>query len=204
MVGILQGKARGGEEESILMHDLKPFRILISLLDKPELGISLKKNCMALFQFLLYILKLMPRVIHLNVFKMLGPAILEDVLIEVFRTLHTQCRAELDLQNQNPFSKDQTQLSRSGLHCIHRLWWINLYTVNFENFNVTFVCSVFLLANLEKTKRRRSSLKQPTFYLTPLSPITCGITLHAGLRNAAGADKIVFIFKLLFLFLNRS
>ncbi|XP_058274777.1 protein dopey-1 isoform X2 [Hemibagrus wyckioides] len=77
MVGILQGKARGGEEESALMHDLKPFRILISLLDKPELG----------------------------------PAILEDVLIEVFRTLHTQCRAELDLQNQNPFSKDHTQLS---------------------------------------------------------------------------------------------
>ncbi|TRY84642.1 hypothetical protein DNTS_001365 [Danionella cerebrum] len=77
MVGILQGKARGGEEESALMHDLKPFRILISLLDKPELG----------------------------------PAILEDVLIEVFRTLHSQCRAELDLQNQNPFSKDQTQLS---------------------------------------------------------------------------------------------
>ncbi|XP_028326117.1 protein dopey-1 isoform X2 [Gouania willdenowi] len=77
MVGILQGKARGGEEESILMHDLKPFRILISLLDKPELG----------------------------------PAILEDVLIEVFRTLYTQCRTELDLQNQSPFSKDHTQLS---------------------------------------------------------------------------------------------
>ncbi|KAI1885558.1 hypothetical protein AGOR_G00205040 [Albula goreensis] len=77
MVGILQGKARGGEEESVLMHDLKPFRILISLLDKPELG----------------------------------PAILEDVLIEVFRTLYTQCRAELDLQNQSPFSKDHTQLS---------------------------------------------------------------------------------------------
>ncbi|XP_042561092.1 LOW QUALITY PROTEIN: protein dopey-1 [Clupea harengus] len=77
MVGILQGKARGGEEESVLMHDLKPFRILISLLDKPELG----------------------------------PAILEDVLIEVFRTLHTQCRAELDLQTQSTFSKDHTQLS---------------------------------------------------------------------------------------------
>uniref|UniRef100_A0A8C2ZI72 DOP1 leucine zipper like protein A n=1 Tax=Cyclopterus lumpus TaxID=8103 RepID=A0A8C2ZI72_CYCLU len=77
MVGILQGKARGGEEESILMHDLKPFRILISLLDKPELG----------------------------------PAILEDVLIEVFRTLHTQCRTELDLQNQSPFSKDHAHLS---------------------------------------------------------------------------------------------
>ncbi|XP_030012954.1 protein dopey-1 isoform X3 [Sphaeramia orbicularis] len=77
MVGILQGKARGGEEESILMHDLKPFRILISLLDKPELG----------------------------------PAILEDVLIEVFRTLHNQCRTELDLQNQSPFSKDHTHLS---------------------------------------------------------------------------------------------
>uniref|UniRef100_A0AAY4AJA5 Protein dopey-1 n=1 Tax=Denticeps clupeoides TaxID=299321 RepID=A0AAY4AJA5_9TELE len=77
MVGILQGKARGGEEESVLMHDLKPFRILISLLDKPELG----------------------------------PAILEDVLIEVFRTLHSQCRAELDLHSQNRFSKDHTQLS---------------------------------------------------------------------------------------------
>ncbi|KAJ3597369.1 hypothetical protein NHX12_000897, partial [Muraenolepis orangiensis] len=77
MVGILQGKARGGEEESVLMHDLKPFRILISLLDKPELG----------------------------------PAILEDVLIEVFRTLHTQCRTELDLQSQSPFSKDHSHLS---------------------------------------------------------------------------------------------
>uniref|UniRef100_A0A3B3BGG5 DOP1 leucine zipper like protein A n=1 Tax=Oryzias melastigma TaxID=30732 RepID=A0A3B3BGG5_ORYME len=77
MIGILQGKARGGEEESVLMHDLKPFRILISLLDKPELG----------------------------------PAILEDVLIEVFRTLHTQCRTELDLQSQSPFSKDHTHLS---------------------------------------------------------------------------------------------
>ncbi|XP_067093972.1 protein dopey-1 [Osmerus mordax] len=77
MVEILQGKARGGEEESVLMHDLKPFRILISLLDKPELG----------------------------------PAILEDVLIEVFRTLHTQCRTELDLQNHSPFSKDHAHLS---------------------------------------------------------------------------------------------
>ncbi|MBN3318093.1 DOP1 protein, partial [Atractosteus spatula] len=77
MVGILQGKAIGGEEESVLMHDLKPFRILISLLDKPELG----------------------------------PAILEDVLIEVFRTLHSQCKAELDLQAQLPFSKDHSQLS---------------------------------------------------------------------------------------------
>ncbi|MGH0139148.1 UNVERIFIED_CONTAM: hypothetical protein FKN15_057972 [Acipenser sinensis] len=77
MVGILQGKAVGGEEESVLMHDVKPFRILISLLDKPELG----------------------------------PAILEDVLIEVFRTLHSQCKAELDLQTQSPFCKDHTQLS---------------------------------------------------------------------------------------------
>ncbi|MGH0180934.1 UNVERIFIED_CONTAM: hypothetical protein FKN15_005593 [Acipenser sinensis] len=77
VVGILQGKAVGGEEESVLMHDLKPFRILISLLDKPELG----------------------------------PAILEDVLIEVFRTLHAQCKAELDLQTQSPFCKDRTQLS---------------------------------------------------------------------------------------------
>ncbi|XP_076837003.1 protein DOP1A isoform X2 [Brachyhypopomus gauderio] len=77
MVGILQGTVCGGEEESSLMHELKPFRILISLLDKPELG----------------------------------PAILEDVLIEVFRTLYTQCCTELDLQHQNPFSKDQTHLS---------------------------------------------------------------------------------------------
>lgn len=43
-----------------------------------------------------------------------GPAILEDVLIEVFRTLHTQCRTELNLQNQSPFSKDHTHLSRSA------------------------------------------------------------------------------------------
>lgn len=43
-----------------------------------------------------------------------GPAILEDVLIEVFRMLHTQCKTELDLQNQSSFSKDHTHLSRLG------------------------------------------------------------------------------------------
>ncbi|KAL1781469.1 dopey-1 isoform X1 [Sigmodon hispidus] len=75
MVGILQ--VNGFGEESTLMQDLKPFRILISLLDKPELG----------------------------------PVILEDVLIEVFRTLYSQCKAELDLQTEPPFSKDHAQLS---------------------------------------------------------------------------------------------
>ncbi|XP_053316061.1 protein dopey-1 [Spea bombifrons] len=75
MVGILQGKEPN--RDGALIQDLKPFRILISLLDKPELG----------------------------------PAILEDVLIEVFRTLYTQCKAELDLQTQTPFSKDPAQLS---------------------------------------------------------------------------------------------
>ncbi|KAJ6665837.1 hypothetical protein lerEdw1_001309 [Lerista edwardsae] len=75
MVGILQVNGHG--EESTLIQDLKPFRILISLLDKPELG----------------------------------PVILEDVLIEVFRTLYTQCKAELDLQVESSFSKDHAQLS---------------------------------------------------------------------------------------------
>ncbi|XP_072437220.1 protein DOP1A isoform X3 [Chiloscyllium punctatum] len=76
MVGILQGK-RCGKEEKMPLHDLKPFRILISLLDKPELG----------------------------------PAILEDVLIEVFRALHSQCKAELNLKTQPSYCKDDTQLS---------------------------------------------------------------------------------------------
>uniref|UniRef100_G3TE15 DOP1 leucine zipper like protein A n=1 Tax=Loxodonta africana TaxID=9785 RepID=G3TE15_LOXAF len=75
MVGILQ--VNGFGEESTLMQDLKPSSILISLLDKPELG----------------------------------PVILEDVLIEVFRTLYSQCKAELDLQMEPPFSKDHAQLS---------------------------------------------------------------------------------------------
>ncbi|XP_062952755.1 protein dopey-1 [Cynocephalus volans] len=75
MVGILQ--VNGFGEENTLMQDLKPFRILISLLDKPELG----------------------------------PVILEDVLIEVFRTLYSHCKAELDLQMEPPFSKDHAQLS---------------------------------------------------------------------------------------------
>ncbi|KAL8186202.1 UNVERIFIED_CONTAM: Protein dopey-1 [Gekko kuhli] len=75
MVGILHINGHG--KESTLMQDLKPFRILISLLDKPELG----------------------------------PVILEDVLIEVFRTLYTQCKAELDLQVESSFSKDHAQLS---------------------------------------------------------------------------------------------
>lgn len=42
----------------------------------------------------------------------LGPAILEDVLIEVFRTLYTQCKTELELQAEPSFNKDHTQLSR--------------------------------------------------------------------------------------------
>ena len=42
----------------------------------------------------------------------LGPVILEDVLIEVFRTLYSQCKADLDLQMEPPFSKDHAQLSR--------------------------------------------------------------------------------------------
>ncbi|OXB75545.1 UNVERIFIED_CONTAM: hypothetical protein H355_013545 [Colinus virginianus] len=75
MTGILQVNGHG--EESTLMQDLKPFRILISLLDKPELG----------------------------------PVILEDVLIEVFRTLYTQCKTELELQAEPSFNKDHTQLS---------------------------------------------------------------------------------------------
>uniref|UniRef100_A0A8C6QYV0 DOP1 leucine zipper like protein A n=1 Tax=Nannospalax galili TaxID=1026970 RepID=A0A8C6QYV0_NANGA len=75
MVGILQMNGFG--EESTLMQDLKPFRILISLLDKPELG----------------------------------PVILEDVLIEVFRTLYSQCKAELNLHMEPPFNKDHAQLS---------------------------------------------------------------------------------------------
>ncbi|KAK1338219.1 hypothetical protein QTO34_001333 [Cnephaeus nilssonii] len=75
MVGILHMNGFG--EETTLTQDLKPFRILISLLDKPELG----------------------------------PVILEDVLIEVFRTLYSQCKAELDLQMEPPFSKDHAQLS---------------------------------------------------------------------------------------------
>ncbi|KAM4771624.1 protein DOP1A [Rhinophrynus dorsalis] len=75
MVGILQGKEPSMEGAPV--QDLKPFRIIISLLDKPELG----------------------------------PAILEDVLIEVFKTLYKQCRAELDLQMQSPFNKDPVQLS---------------------------------------------------------------------------------------------
>lgn len=118
MVGILQGKARGGEEESVLMHDLKPFRILISLLDKPELGTAKRHD---VFKCTLDMFVIWRPATQRHCFQIstsvcvhAGPAILEDVLIEVFRTLHTQCRTELDLQNQSPFSKDQTHLSRSG------------------------------------------------------------------------------------------
>lgn len=126
MVGILQGKARGGEEESILMHDLKPFRILISLLDKPELGNVLVYMWMQqvnMFTFKPY-----------SAWLSAGPAILEDVLIEVYRTLHTQCRTELDLQNQSPFSKDHTHLSR----------WVN--DASFASVSAFYVItSLFLI-----------------------------------------------------------
>ncbi|XP_071074678.1 protein DOP1A isoform X4 [Dasypus novemcinctus] len=101
MVGILQ--VNGFGEESTLMQDLKPFRILISLLDKPELG----------------------------------PVILEDVLIEVFRTLYSQCKAELDLQMEPPFSKDHAQLSsklRENKKTAELIKTANLLFNSFEPF----------------------------------------------------------------------
>lgn len=79
-----------------------------------------------------------------------GPAILEDVLIEVFRTLYTQCQTELDLQNQSPFSKDQTHLSRSGQctrcpqSCESLTWssaWISDHNVILETLQITFTKS---------------------------------------------------------------
>ncbi|CAN0226355.1 unnamed protein product [Lampetra fluviatilis] len=79
MVGILKGRGGGGcgEEGGSVSPDLRPFRILLSLLDKPEIG----------------------------------PAILEEVLVEVFRALHGQCEMELGTGIQPLFSKDRSQLS---------------------------------------------------------------------------------------------
>ncbi|XP_029451392.1 protein dopey-1 isoform X2 [Rhinatrema bivittatum] len=131
MVGILQNKGLG--EESTLMQDLKPFRILISLLDKPELG----------------------------------PVILEDILIEVFRTLYTQCEAELHLQVQAPFSKDHAQLS-SKLR---------------ENKKT---------AELIKTANLLFNSFEPYYmwdYIARWFEECCRRTLHARLHLASGADR---------------
>ncbi|XP_066215039.1 protein dopey-1 isoform X3 [Saccopteryx leptura] len=98
MVGILQVNVFG--EESTLMQDLKPFRILISLLDKPELG----------------------------------PVILEDVLIEVFRTLYSQCKAELDLQMEPPFSKDHAHKLRENKKTAELIKTANLLFNSFEPY----------------------------------------------------------------------
>ncbi|KAM8777846.1 protein DOP1A isoform 4-T4 [Rhynchonycteris naso] len=98
MVGILQ--VNGFGEESTLMQDLKPFRILISLLDKPELG----------------------------------PVILEDVLIEVFRTLYSQCKAELDLQMEPPFSKDHAHKLRENKKTAELIKTANLLFNSFEPY----------------------------------------------------------------------
>ncbi|NXJ29009.1 DOP1 protein, partial [Dicrurus megarhynchus] len=131
MVGILQINGQG--EESTLMQDLKPFRILISLLDKPELG----------------------------------PAILEDVLIEVFRTLYTQCKAELELQTEPSFNKDHTQLS-SKLR---------------ENKKT---------AELIKTANLLFNSFEPYYmwdYIARWFEECCRRTLHARLQTGPGGDR---------------
>ncbi|XP_026868324.2 protein dopey-1 isoform X2 [Electrophorus electricus] len=127
MVGILQGRVRGGEEESALMHELKPFRILISLLDKPELG----------------------------------PAILEDVLIEVFRTLHTQCCAELDLPHQNPFSKDQTHLSSKLRENKKTAELIKTANLLFNSFEPYYMWD-YIARWFEEACRRAQSCSEPS------------------------------------------
>uniref|UniRef100_A0A8C2ZJT3 DOP1 leucine zipper like protein A n=1 Tax=Cyclopterus lumpus TaxID=8103 RepID=A0A8C2ZJT3_CYCLU len=126
---------------NILMHDLKPFRILISLLDKPELG----------------------------------PAILEDVLIEVFRTLHTQCRTELDLQNQSPFSKDHAHLSsklRENKKTAELIKTANLLFNSFEPYYMwDYIarwfeeCCRFALSSNIRAPRHAGSLDHPELSL---------------------------------------
>lgn len=54
---------------------------------------------------------------------------------------------------------------------------------------------LFFAVNYGKTKGPQSLLKRPTFCLTLLSRITCGITLHAGLKNAAGRHKCIVLSK---------
>lgn len=119
------------------MHDLKPFRILISLLDKPELGNEAVTGSIfsadVCLRGALHYKSDTPIRLLSCLYVSPGPAILEDVLIEVFRTLHTQCRTELDLQNQSPFSKDHTHLSRSvqstqdilHYHCVNNTFFKN-------------------------------------------------------------------------------
>lgn len=76
-------------------------------------GVVIAANDLIRIQILIIAVSLNARLsLQLFLVFILGPAILEDVLIEVFRTLYTQCKAELDLQVEPSFNKDHTQLSR--------------------------------------------------------------------------------------------
>uniref|UniRef100_UPI00358F4F3A protein dopey-1-like n=1 Tax=Myxine glutinosa TaxID=7769 RepID=UPI00358F4F3A len=77
MISILKWRGTSEEDGTGVQPNLKPFRILLCLLDKPEIG----------------------------------PAILEDVLIEVFRALHTRCECEIRIRTSPAFSKDSSGLS---------------------------------------------------------------------------------------------
>uniref|UniRef100_A0A8C5WDK4 DOP1 leucine zipper like protein A n=1 Tax=Leptobrachium leishanense TaxID=445787 RepID=A0A8C5WDK4_9ANUR len=139
MVGILQGKEL--HRESAPVQDLKPFRILISLLDKPELG----------------------------------PAILEDVLIEVFRSLYTQCKAELDLQMQTPFSKDPVQLSsklRENKRTAELIKTANLLFNSFEPYYMWDYIARWFEECCRRTLHARLNLSSRDCSKTPELPLT--------------------------------
>lgn len=85
----------------------------------------------------------------------------------------------------------KTKLSLAGLHCFYLTNSFTLYSCILQPFQCKFILWCCFSANSERTRKRQSSLKPLTFCLTPLSPTTCGIILHAGLRSAAGVCGIL-------------
>lgn len=95
---------------------LRPFRIIISLLDKPEIGkemqihvnsVHLQVNC-SRFNFILGL------TVILSVMSLTstGPLVLSDVLLEVVRAFYSYCKAMLGEDALNS-SLSGSQLNKS-------------------------------------------------------------------------------------------
>lgn len=106
LINILKQKEADGDPESVIRY-LKPFRIIISLLDKPEIG----RNLWSVLQRRVKKTGFPNRFPWWDCFCS-GPPVLSCVLLEVVRAFHRYCLEMLKEENPPSSRLSGNQLSR--------------------------------------------------------------------------------------------
>lgn len=98
-----------------LIEYLRPFRIIISLLDKPEIGKDTH-----LFEILIVKCFTLAKFDMILILSLTGPLVLSDVLLEVVRAFYCYCKVMLGEDSLNS-SLSGSQLNRSErrIQCLY-------------------------------------------------------------------------------------